>query len=299
MGTSLALVVMNELPLGLPKVILSTVAYSPAINPEMLCGDIIMLPWLAGLWGLNKMARRVLEQAAATIVATVEAYEPQPLNEKKLLGATSLGQTASKYLQYLKPALEGRGYEVAVFHATGMGSRAFEKAIMQGLFEAVLDLQVGKELLNFVCGSVVSSGPHRLESAGKLGIPQIVAPGNIQSFLWAATQPLPRRFKNRFIHEHNSLFTVISSIAEEKRAAGKLMAEKLNMATGPTAVVLPLQSASLISKTSYSDLRGLQAFRNALKRNIKPEVKILEIDADINDPAFSDGVLTLFDEMMQ
>lgn len=127
MGTALALRVTKVLPLGMPKLILSTQAYSPAITPDMVNGDVIMMSWVAGLWGLNNMAKRVIDQAAATIIGTVEAYKREWTKQGKVVGVTSLGMTSSRYLYHLKPALEERGYEVAVFHATGMGAGSLSK----------------------------------------------------------------------------------------------------------------------------------------------------------------------------
>ena len=153
MGTDVAIEVMKALPIGLPKLILSTVAYSKAITPEMIDSDILMLPWLAGLWGLNSLVKQTLNTAAGAIAGAVEEYDQKlNANSKKVVAITSLGQTVCRYVAILKPALEERGYEVAVFHATGMSGRLLERAISDGKIDAVLDLAVGIEIANEING---------------------------------------------------------------------------------------------------------------------------------------------------
>jgi uncharacterized protein (UPF0261 family) len=298
MGTALALQVMQALPLGLPKLIISTMAYSHAINPDLLSTDLIMVPWIGGLWGINEVSRRVLEQAAGIILGAAEAYEPKPI-EKKLIGVTSTGMTSARYLYHLRPALEKRNYEVAVFHATGMSTRLLEKAIAEGWVDAVLELQAGKELINEVCGSVFSSGAHRLEAAAERGIPQILSLGTIELFWWTSYQPLPPKFADRRIFQHNPLLWMISSSVEEKVAAAKLMVDKLNRAKGPAAVIIPLKPSLGLTKLGAQDPKGLEALRKELRTNLKPAVKLVELEASPDDLEFALEVVNLLDEMME
>ncbi len=315
MGTDLALEVMRGLPLGMPKLILSTIAYLPAITPDLVNGDIMMLPWVAGLWGLNSMSSQVLEIAAGAISGAARAYEKkQSTRRKKIVGVTSLGQTIWRYMTHLKPALEERGYEVAVFHPVGMGGRLLERAVGDGSISAVLDLCVGVELLNDVTGGVASAGKHRLEAAGRLGIPQIISPGTLQVFHWGVDRPFPPEYRDRPQHLHNRLLRVVIGSTEEKAAAGELMAEKLNRATGPMAVVIPMKGAQHAhGPEKFSDPReldpffrsflnpeeGLEAFRKGLMRNLKPEIQVVVLeDAGLNDQPYMKTVLSLFDEMM-
>jgi len=242
MGTSLALKVMKAVPIGIPKLIISTIAYSPAINPEMVCGGLMMLPWVGGLWGINSLSRQVLNTAAGAISGAAKAYERKGLTPKKLVAVTSLGGLATRYMSQLKPALEERGYEVAAFHATGASGRLLEQVICDGAVTAVLDLSAGLELLNLVAGTAFSAGEHRLEAAAKMGIPQILSPGLISRFHWGADKPLPAKYLRRpKPRPHNYLLNAIQASTKEQAAVGKLMAEKLNLATGPTAVVIPLK----------------------------------------------------------
>jgi uncharacterized protein (UPF0261 family) len=300
MGTSVALRVMKVLPLGIPKLLVSTIAFSPAVTADEVNADLMMMQWAAGLWGLNSISRMVFEQAARAISGAAEAYQKKEVVKKKLVGITSLGSSQLKYVQWLKPALEARGYEVAVFHATGMGGRGFEQAIAEGTIDIALDLALS-ELVNQVCGGVGSAGEHRLEAASRRGIPQIVAVAPATFFWWATRSPLPPKLKNRPRHRHNGL-TVVAASKWEMAKAGKLIAEKLNIATGPTVVVIPLKRGVMevdgkVYASPFADPEGSEALLRAFKRNIKPEMRIVELDVHINDKAFADEVLALFDEI--
>jgi uncharacterized protein (UPF0261 family) len=316
-ATSLALRAMKSVPIGVPKVLLTTVAYSQLMTPEMLGGDdLIMIPWTAGLYGLNSMSRWVVESAAGVISGTADAYGRKIPGGKSIVGVTSLGGSISRYMHNLKPALEERGYEVAVFHVTGMSGRMYERAVEDGLIAASLDLAAGIELLNAVTDGACSAGDHRLEAASKLRIPQIVSPGPIEAFHWGKDRPLPARYENRPRHQHSELILTVRSSVEEIAAAARLMAEKLNAATGPAAVVLPMRGMIGSGNSAPPDeplegvakfrrelmsitLPGMKAFRKSLMQYIKPEIRLLTLDAGFNDPLYAATVLELFDEMMR
>jgi uncharacterized protein (UPF0261 family) len=318
-ATSLALTVMKAIPLGLPKVVVTTVAYSQLITPDMVSGDdVIMIPWTAGLWGLNSMSRWVMETAAGAISGAAEAYQKRRVTEKKIVGVTSLGGSVNRYMNQLKPALEKKGYEVAVFHVTGMSGRLFERAIRDGLITFSIDLSAGVELLNTVTDGACTAGIHRLEAACEMGIPQIVSPGAIEAFHWGKDRPFPAKYGDRPRHQHNTLILTVGSSMEETAATGRLMAEKLNRAKGPTALVLPMRgmigagesskpSAGTPPPKGFSDfikelmrltIPGMEAFRETLMKNIKPDIKVVSLDVGFNDPPYVETVLKLFDEMM-
>jgi uncharacterized protein (UPF0261 family) len=305
-GTAVSLMIMKNVPLGIPKLLLTTIAYSPVIVPDMVSGDdLMMLPWVAGLWGLNSISKQSLETAAAAISGAAKAFTERPVSTKKVVGVSSLGGAVNRYMDELKPALEERGYEVAVFHVLGMPGRMFERVISDGLIAVSLDLSAGKELLNQVTGGVYTAGEHRLEAAGKIGIPQIVSPGALETFHWGNDRPFPAKYKNRLYFWHNALHRTIRSNAREMAAVGTLMAEKLNRAKGPTAVVLPLQGMGpmpfppLASPEAEAEAqRGWTGFRRNIKQMLKPEIEYIEIDVTFNDSLYVDTVLKLFDEMM-
>ena len=297
MGTALALKVMMVLPLGLPKVIISTIAYSHAISPELLATDVLMVPWIGGLWGINDVSRRVLDQVVGVIMGAANAYDPKPIN-KKMIGVASLGMASSRYLYHLLPALKKRGYEVPVYHATGMSVRFLEKAIEEGDVQAVLELQAAKECLNEVCGSAFSPGPHRFEAAAKTGIPQIYSIGVIESCLWASHIPLPQQFRDRPMMEKNPLLCMICTNPEEKQAAAELMVKKVNNSKGSRAVIIPKGESAAVRTLGFQDPAGMAAFRQELKNGLKSDVTVVEMDGSADDPEFSKVVVHLLDNMM-
>lgn len=297
-GTALILDVSDVLPLAFPKIILSTIASSPAINPDYYSHNIIMLPWIGGLWGINEVSRIILDQAAALISAAAEVYVRRPLSSKKLIGVAALGMAASQYLGHLRPPLEKRGYEVSVFHATGMSPRLLEKAIADGSVDIALELFAGHEILMNVLGSGYGPGPNRLEAAIKRGIPMIVSHGILEVVSWPAYFPFPEELAKRPHLEHNPLLWMIFTDRVERLEAARILVEKLNRTTGPTAVVLPLKPAWGVSKYGVDDPEGNALYQKVLKENLKPEVKVIEVDATQDDPKFSDQVVRLIDEIM-
>jgi uncharacterized protein (UPF0261 family) len=264
------------------------------------------------------MSKLVMEAAAGAISGAADAYRNWRPTGKKLIGVTSLGGAISRYMNHLKPAIEERGYEVAVFHVTGMSGRMFERSIKDGLIAASLDLAAAIELLNSVTGGACSAGEHRLEAAGEKGIPQIVSPGPIEAFHWGKDRPFPERYQDRPRHQHSALILTVRSSIEEIAAAAKLMAEKLNAAKGPVAVVLPMRG--MIGKRQQQEpgpgamsgegverfrqelmnitLPGMRAFRESLAKHIKPGIEVVTLDISFNDPLYAVTVLRLFDEMM-
>lgn len=189
LGTDLALDIAAILPLGVPKFIVSTIAYSHLLPPERIAPDLMMILWAGGLYGLNPICRSVLSQACGAVVGAAKLVE-KPSAEKPLIGMTSLGSSCLKYMRFLKPELEKRGYDVAIFHATGMGGRAYEAVAAQKGFVAVFDFCI-REVTNAESGSVVTSGPDRMENAGRAGIPQIIAPGAVDMVDMPAWQNVP------------------------------------------------------------------------------------------------------------
>ena len=300
MSTSLTLEAIQSLPLGVPKLILSTIAFSPLVKPESVCADLSMMLWPAGLYGLNNISRGALNAAAGAISGAADVYEKQPLKKKKTVGITSLGTSQLKYAETLRPALEKRGYDVAVFHTLGMGGQAYEQAIKDGLIDVALDLSL-VELVDEVVGGVTTAGKIRLKAAAEKGIPQIVGAGAIGNFFWFAGRPLPPELKDRKHHRHNQLLTIVFGETGDKAKVGRLVAERLNEAKGPTSVVIPLVGwveGDRHPKSPLHDPEGGEAFSEALKSNLKPGLKVIELDCHVNDPQFSEAVLNLFDEMI-
>jgi uncharacterized protein (UPF0261 family) len=300
MGTWLGLGAMRPLPLYVPKLMVSTVAFTHFITAEMVAKGQMMAECVAGLWGLNVITKAMLDTAVGSLLGMVETAKKITL-EKPIVGITTLGSAAFSYVYKIKPRLEERGYEVAVFHTSGIGGLTMERLIEEGLIKAVLDLcliDLGAHIIN----STFSVGPNRLEAAVKKGIPVIAAPGGTDFGCWTAPpEKLPPRFRKRTLHMHNPNDTVFVLTKKEKAAIGKLMAQKLNRATGPAAVVLPLRSFSAFDVPGgiFYDPEGRKFLIESFKKYIKPKVKTVEVDANINDQEFVEAVMVLFDEMMR
>ena len=296
MGTDLAFDVAAALPLGVPKVVISTIAYSHLIPPERITPDLIMVLWAGGLYGLNSLCRSALAQGAGAVVGAINAAQP-PQRQRPLVGMTSLGKSCLSYMVGLKPALEARGYEVAVFHTTGMGGRAFESLAAAGAFCAVMDFSL-QELANHLGGSVVTSGPDRLTGAGRSGTPQIVAPGAVDMVDFPAWQPVPALLSGRAVHQHNRLIASATSAPPLRRTIATEIGARLGAARGPTALLLPTRGVEQWDRPGepLHDPEGLQAFVTAMRAAVPAHVALHELDAHINDDAFVDAALRVFDD---
>ena len=296
MGTDLALDVASALPLGVPKMVLSTVAFSHLLPPDRIPPDLIMALWAGGLYGLNSLCRSALSQAAGAVVGACQAALP-PRFEKPLIGMTSLGSSALKYMLALSPELEARGYELAVFHTTGMGGRAFEALAAQGKFVAVMDFSL-QELVNHLGNSCVTSGPKRLLGAGLAGVPQFVAPGATDMVDYPAWQGAPERFEGQAAHEHNRLIACVTINAAMRREVARAIAERLSQAKGPTTLFLPKQGIEEWDRPGapLHDAQALVAFNDEMRRCSPKNVQLIELDAHINDKQFVSAVLAEFDK---
>lgn len=295
MGTDLALDVCAALPLGVPKYIVSTVSFSPLIPAQRLAADTQMILWAGGLYGLNSVCKASLSQAAGAVLGAARAAQV-PDQKKPLIGMTSLGKSALKYMVSLKPALEERGFEVAVFHATGMGGRAFESLAAQGAFACVFDFCT-QELGNHIHGSDISAGSGRLTGAGKNGTPQLVAPGCYDLVDIVGWQPVPDKWADHPRHAHNRLLTSIVLNDDERRAVAKAHATQLSMATGPLAVLLPRQGFGEWDRVG-ADLhnkQGLDAFLATFEAAMPAHATLHQIDGHINDAVFAETALAIFD----
>ncbi len=292
MGTDLALDVTAALPIGVPKYIVSTVSFSHMIPPDRLAPDVQMILWAGGLYGLNSVCKASLSQAAGAVLGAAKAVTPR--TGAPLIGMTSLGKTALRYMVYLKPVLEERGYEVAVFHATGMGGRAFEALAAQGAFACVFDFCT-QELGNEVFGSSITAGPDRLTGAGRAGTPQLVAPGCYDLVDFVGWRPLDARWKDHPQHAHNRLITSVVLNAAEREEVARAHALQLDMAQGETVLMLPSGGCGEWDRPGgdLHDETGLNAFLSEMKSQVRCTTKV--VDAHINDQAFSKAALAIFD----
>lgn len=295
MGTDLALDVCQALPIGVPKYVVSTVSFSPLIPAERLSPDIQMILWAGGLYGLNSVCKSSLSQAAGAVLGAARAAEPVS-TDRPVIGMTSLGSSCLSYMKALKPALEERGCEVAIFHATGMGGMAFEKIAAQGGFACVMDFAL-PELGNLLAGSVVNAGADRMLNAGRAGIPQLVAPGCLDLIDFAGWQDIPLQYADRPFHAHNRLIKSSALNNEERRETAREIGKRLAQSTSPAHVLLPIQGIEEWDKPGEPahDPEGLAAFVDEMRTAIRPPVALTEVDAHINDQAFADAALAIFD----
>ena len=296
MGTDLALDVCTALPLGVPKYIVSTVSFSPLIPAERLAADTQMILWAGGLYGLNSVCKASLSQAAGAVLGAARAVVA-PDRSKPLIGMTSLGKSALTYMVTLKPALEERGFEVAVFHATGMGGRAFESLAAHGAFACVFDFCT-QELGNHIHGSNISAGADRLTNAGRHGTPQLVAPGCYDLVDIVGWKPIPDKWAHHMSHAHNRLLTSIVLDHEARRAVARAHAVQLAQATGPVTLLLPQDGLGEWDRSGadLNDSQGLAAFLSEMEATCPANVTTVKVKGHINDPIFAQTALEIFDD---
>ncbi|WP_299549586.1 Tm-1-like ATP-binding domain-containing protein [uncultured Tateyamaria sp.] len=295
MGTDAALDICQALPLGVPKYVVSTVSFSPIIPTDRLSADIQMILWAGGLYGLNSVCKASLSQAAGAVLGAARAVE-SPTADRPMVGMTSLGSSCLRYMKRLKPELETRGYEVAIFHATGMGGMAFESIAREGGFVCVMDFALS-ELGNLMAGSVVNGGQDRMLNAGRAGIPQIVAPGCLDLIDFAGWQEIPEQYRDRPFHAHNRLIKCSAFNADERRATAREIAKRLKASDTPAHVILPSGGIEEWDRPGQPahDPEGLAAFCDEMRAVITEPLGFTEITAHINDDAFADAALAVFD----
>jgi len=295
MGTDVALDVCQALPLGVPKYIVSTVSFSPLIPPSRLSADVQMILWAGGLFGLNSVCKASLSQAAGAVLGAARAVEP-PTRDRPTVGMTSLGSSCLTYMKTLKPALEDRGFEVAIFHATGMGGMAFESIAAEGGFACVMDFAL-PELGNLLAGSVVNAGQDRMLGAGRAGTPQIVAPGCLDLIDFAGWQEIPQQYQDRPFHAHNRLIKSSGLNGQERRETAREMAKRLKASDTPAHVILTNHGIEEWDRPGGEahDPDAFAEFCDEMRGVMTDPIAFTELDCHINDHAFADTALKVFD----
>ena len=297
-GTAIATAAMRALPFGFPKLMVSTIA-SGDTRPYVGTKDICMMPSVVDIAGLNHVSRRILSNAAGAICGMVASEPAHAADEKPAIAATMFGVT-TPCVTTARRMLEESGYEILVFHATGVGGKAMEQLIDDGAFRAVLDITT-TELADELVGGVMSAGPNRLEAAGEKGIPHLVCPGAIDMVNFGPLETVPPQFERRHLYRHNPGVTLMRTTPEECAEIGRVTAIKLNRAAGPVTVLIPLQGVSAIDKTGgpFYSPAALNAYRSALKAALSPTVRLVELDAHINDDTFARTAAELLMESLR
>jgi uncharacterized protein (UPF0261 family) len=295
-GTVIGTSAMRALPVGFPKVMVSTVA-SGDVAAYVGTSDITMMPSIVDVAGVNRISRVIYSNAAGAICGMVLGEVPAG-EDKPVIAATMFGNT-TRAVNHAKELLEAAGYEVLVFHATGTGGRTMEALVDDGFVSAVLDMTT-TEWADEVCGGVLSAGPNRLEAAGRAGIPQVVVPGCIDMCNFWARDTVPDKYQDRKLYEWNPNITLMRTTPIENAQMGTIFAEKLNAASGPIAVYIPTQGVSELDPPGkpFHEPEALAAFVRALKADLRDDIPVIEMDTDINNPIFSGAVTQALLDML-
>jgi uncharacterized protein (UPF0261 family) len=288
-GTTMVTAAMRTLPVGVPKLMVSTMA-SGQTAPYVDVKDLTMMYSVVDIAGLNPLSRRILANAAGAIAGMVGARAldaNETHADRPLLAATMFGVT-TPCVTMVREQLEAAGFDVLVFHATGTGGRAMEGLIADGYVVGVVDVTT-TEWCDEVVGGVLSAGPDRLSAAGRKGIPQVVSAGALDMVNFGGIETVPPQFRERNIYKHNQTVTLMRTTPEECAVIGRRIAEQLNRATGPVVLVLPLRGVSAIDAPGkpFHDPEADAALFASLRAHAAPHVRIEDVDAHINDPAFA------------
>ena len=297
-NTSVATTAMRALPVGVPKLMVSTMA-SGDTEPYVGARDIAMLYSVADIEGLNQLSRQVISNAALAMVGMVANDPAVEVEDRPTIGITMFGVT-TPCVQTARDILEDRGYETIVFHATGTGGRAMESLVEEGIIDGVLDVTT-TEWADELVGGVLSAGPERLDTAGAHGVPQVVSTGALDMVNFGPRDSVPERFEGRQFHIHNPQVTLMRTTPEENRELGEIIAGKLNAATGPTALVLPLEGVSMldVEGEDFYWPEADDALFDALRTHLDDDVELFEVGTDINDDAFAERLADTLDEYMR
>ena len=296
-GTAICSSAMRALPTGVPKIIVSTVASGHAtFGPFVGTKDLTLMHSVADIQGLNFLTKRILTNAAGAICGMVEVFEGEISRSRQRTVALSMLGTTTQGALRAKDILMGHGFEVVAFHQNGTGGIAMEDLIREKAFQGVLDLnlhEIGDRWYGGLHGAI---RPDRLEAAGTMGIPQVVAPGSINYVVLGPLEELPAEIRVRKLIVHNPTLTLVRLTPEELREVGRVTAKKLNLSIGPTRVFIPLRGFCDPDREGFPlwDPEGNQAFIESLEEAIRPDIPLVKWDAHINEPDFIDPVVREF-----
>jgi uncharacterized protein (UPF0261 family) len=287
-GSAIIASAMRVLPIGVPKVLVSTVA-SGDVSFYVRGKDITMMPSIVDVAGLNRISRLVYARAAGAICGMVESEVPTSAEDRPIIAASMFGNTTDCVNACAK-VLSEKGFEVLIFHATGAGGRAMETLVADGLVEAVLDITT-TEWADEICGGVFNAGPDRLDAPGQRALPHLMVPGCVDMVNFGAPSTVPARYRetNRLFYAWNPSVTLMRTNAEENRQMGEIFARKANAAKGPVAFLIPLRGVSMLDGEGqpFCDRAADQAMFDAIKQNLRPGIPFVEVDRNINDPEFA------------
>ena len=287
-GTAISTAAMRALPLGFPKLMVSTLA-SGNTAPYVGVKDIVMMPSIVDVAGLNRISRKLFTQAAGAICGmvaasnlAVETAETKHLIVDSMFGNTTACVTEAKRL------LEQKGYEVLVFAATGQGGKTMESLIESGMVSGVLDITT-TEWADELVGGVLNAGPHRLEAAGRAGVPAVIAPGCLDMVNFGAPDTVPGKFKDRLFYHHNPQVTLMRTTIGENDGLGRILADKINGYTAPVTVLLPQGGISMVSAPGgpFFDAEADGRLFSALRSGLRHGIPVEEYAGNINELGFA------------
>ncbi len=287
-GTAVVTSAMRTLPVGMPKVCVSTAAGGD-VAAYVGTKDITMIPSIVDVAGINRISRIVFSRAAGAICGMAETDISESSGDKPVIAASMFGNT-TPCVNVCVANLSTEGYEVLVFHATGTGGKTMESLVREGLVEAVLDITT-TEWADTVCGGVFDAGSERLDAAGQMGIPHLIVPGCVDMANFGGMDTVPEKYKkgNRTFYEWTPSVTLMRTNKEENEKMGKVFAEKANAAKGPVAFLIPLRGVSILDGDNqpFCDREADKAMFDAVKANLREGIEVVEMDSNINDPEFA------------
>jgi uncharacterized protein (UPF0261 family) len=298
-GSALATYAMRQLPIGVPKLMVSTVA-SGDTSPYVGSVDVTMMYSVVDIAGINQISARIIANAAGALAGMAKATVP-PLGEERPLIVASMFGVTTACVTTARERLEGLGYEVLVFHQTGAGGGSMEALIQAGFIAGSLDVTT-TEFCDQVAGGVLAAVPERLESAGARGIPQVVSLGAIDMVNFGPMDSVPERYRDRNLYVHNPTITLMRTTPDECREIAAIIARKLNAATGPTVLFVPLRGVSMIATEGqpFHDPEADEALVTTLRELVDAsKVEVHEVDSDVNDPAFALAMADRLHELVQ
>jgi uncharacterized protein (UPF0261 family) len=297
-ATSIATTGMRVLPVGVPKLMVSTLGGGD-VSAYTGARDITFMPSVVDVAGINRISRMIYTNSAGAIVGMVKTEAPAAGEQKPLVTASMFGNT-TPCVDRARGVVEAQGYEVLVFHATGTGGKTMESLISDGYIVGSLDITT-TELADEVCGGVLSAGPERGMAASRVGIPAVITPGCVDMANFWGMDTVPERYRDRTLYQWNPNVTLMRTNVEENIKMGQMVAAVANAATAPVAIVLPLKGVSMLDSAGerFWDPEADQACFDAIKQNLEPCVPVIEMDNNINDPEFADLCAQLLLDMLK
>ena len=293
-GSNIVAPTLKSLSFGFPKLLVSTKVTQAGARPYVGSKDVLILPPVADLAGINSLTSSVLTNAAGAISGMVEIEKPKAKNKPIVM--ISMNGTVTDCGLAVKAMLERKGYEVLVFHTIGTGGEALEEYVKSNQVNTVIELAIN-EITNELMGGLASAGPDRLTTAGKRGIAQVVVPGSADFINFLGPETVPPRYKKRKIHSHNPQATLIRTNVRDNMLLGRTVADKLNRSRGPVVVLYPKKGVSTLDRKGkpFWDPDADMVLLETLKKHLHPHIPMIDLDLYINDTEFAQQICTAFE----